>query len=68
VIKRNERFAKTAVGWILRDISKNDKGFVDQVVKDNINNFSVESLNNATKYFEKEEKSFYRKLLKESKK
>jgi 3-methyladenine DNA glycosylase AlkD len=28
MIKRDERFAKTSVGWILRDISKYDQAFV----------------------------------------
>jgi 3-methyladenine DNA glycosylase AlkD len=67
LIQREERFAKTAVGWILRDISKQDKAFVDRVVRENIGFFSLESLKNATKYFSKEEKAEYKQMLKEAK-
>lgn len=66
VIMRQERFAKTAVGWILRDISKYNQPFVKRVVTKNISYFSVESLNNALKYFEAEEKKYYRQLLKDA--
>ena len=64
LIQRPERFAKTAVGWILRDISKVDQAFVDRVVTQNIAHFSTESLKNATKYLSKEEQNHYRQLLK----
>jgi 3-methyladenine DNA glycosylase AlkD len=64
VIRRDERFAKTAVGWILRDISKHDQYFVERVLTENINHFSTESLRNATKYFTEEEKKVYLQLLK----
>jgi 3-methyladenine DNA glycosylase AlkD len=63
VIRRPERFAKTAVGWILREVSRNDPSFVRRVVTENIEHFSVESLNNAIKTFDKEEKKAYRQLL-----
>lgn len=66
VIRREERFAKTAVGWILRDISKHDPAFVSRVVTENIGQFSVESLKNATKYFSPEEKKEFRRMLKEA--
>lgn len=62
LIRREERFAKTAVGWILRDISKYDVAFVRRVIEGNIKYFSFESLNNATKYFEKRDQGHYRKL------
>ena len=64
LIQRPERFAKTAVGWILRDISKVDQAFVDRVVTQNIAHFSTESLKNATKYMSKEEQNHYRQLRK----
>jgi 3-methyladenine DNA glycosylase AlkD len=64
VIARPERFAKTAVGWILREISKYDELFVVQVLKNNIQDFSAESLKNATKYFSKEEQDRFRQMLK----
>lgn len=53
LIRREERFAKTAVGWVLRDVSKHDRGFVERVLEDNLMHFSLESLRNATKYFDK---------------
>ena len=63
LIRREERFAKTAVGWILRDISKHDEPFVRGVIEENIEYFSVESLRNATKYFSQDEKSVYLRIL-----
>jgi 3-methyladenine DNA glycosylase AlkD len=65
LIARPERFAKTAVGWILREISKHDQPFVVGVLEANIHHFSAESLNNATKYFDKEEQAHYRQLRKQ---
>ncbi len=65
LIGRPERFAKTAVGWILREISRHDEDFVREVLNANIRNFSAESLKNATKYFGKAEQKRYRQLLKE---
>ena len=64
LIHRKERFAKTAVGWILREISKSDRLFVGNFVKDNLPQFSLESLKNATKNFDKPEKENYLKLFK----
>ena len=66
LIKRDEWFAKTAVGWILRDISKYDQTFVDGVLRQDIIYFSVESLKNATKNFYPRDRSAYRKLLLEA--
>ena len=63
LIKREERFAKTAVGWILRELSKVDKQIVVNFIAENRQSFSRESLENATKYFEKEEKRKMRELL-----
>jgi 3-methyladenine DNA glycosylase AlkD len=65
VIRREERFAKTSVGWILRDISKHDRPFVKRVIEDNLAYFSTESLNNATKYFTKDEQNEYRQMFKD---
>ena len=66
VIKRTERFAKTAVGWILRDISKYDEAFVHKIVRENLANFSTESLKNATKYFSKDERAMYLEMLRQA--
>lgn len=64
LIARPERFAKTAVGWILREISRYDEPFVRQVLNDNIGDFSAESLKNATRYFSKEDQAHFRQTLK----
>jgi 3-methyladenine DNA glycosylase AlkD len=68
LIRRPERFAKTAVGWILREVSKVDEPFVCQVITGNIRHFSAESLKNATKYFDREEQKHYREMLKQNRK
>lgn len=63
LIRREERFAKTSVGWILRDISRHDEPFVRRVVAEQIAYFSAESAKNATKYFAKEEqRDFLRRI------
>jgi 3-methyladenine DNA glycosylase AlkD len=66
LIQRDERFAKTAVGWILRDISKHDQALVEGVLRMNIEHFSAESLKNATKYFNSQNRSDFRKLFREA--
>lgn len=66
LIDREERFAKTAVGWVLRDISKHDKKFVISFVEDNLKSFSRESLGNALKYYEKDKKNEYLQELKKA--
>lgn len=66
LIARPERFAKTAVGWVLREISKHDQAFVRRVLAANIQDFSAESLKNATKYFDKEDQALYRQMLKQA--
>ena len=56
LIQRDERFAKTAVGWILRDISKYDLIFVSDFMEKQLVYFTIEVLKNATKYFEETQK------------
>ena len=53
LIKRNERFCKTAVGWVLREYSKIDSGFVTRFIVENENWTTKEVLKNATKYIKK---------------
>lgn len=65
LIQREERFAKTAVGWILREISRHDEAFVRQVLDANLTHFSTESLNNATKYFNQQQAKQYKTKLKQ---
>lgn len=57
LIKREERFAKTGVGWILRELSKSNKKFVVDFINKNNDSFSKESLQNSIKYFNSAEKS-----------
>lgn len=53
LIRRKERFAKTAVGWLLREVSRHNVPFVETFIGRNATYFSQESLRNATKYFPK---------------
>jgi len=66
LIDREERFSKTAVGWVLRDISKHDEQFVISFVDNHLKSFSKESLGNALKYFEKGMKNEYIQELKKA--
>jgi len=52
LIRRKERFAKTAVAWVLREYSKVDKNYTIQFVKKNIPNFTAETIRNALKYYD----------------
>lgn len=45
-----ERFVQTGVGWVLRELSRSDKGRVVGFVEANLDRFSREALKNATKY------------------
>jgi 3-methyladenine DNA glycosylase AlkD len=63
LIRREERFAKTAVGWILREISKHDTGFVEGVIEDSLAFFSLEGLRNATKYLDGDAQAVYERRL-----
>lgn len=51
LIKRDERFCKTAVGWVLRVISKEEKKFVSDFLSEHSNFTTPEVVKNATKYF-----------------
>jgi len=64
LIQREERFAKTAVGWILHDLSRVDKADVRQFIEQHLKYFSVESLKNALKYFDAGERNQYVQRLK----
>jgi 3-methyladenine DNA glycosylase AlkD len=50
LIRRDERFAKTAVGWILRELSTYDSETVTAFVDEQLPYFSTESVRNALKY------------------
>ena len=50
LIKRDERFCKTSVGWVLREYSKIDNDFVTKFLSDFENWTTKEVVRNATKY------------------
>lgn len=52
LLRREERFAKTAVGWVLREVSSHDPALVERFVAKEIAHFSAESLRNAVKRLE----------------
>ncbi len=64
LIQREERFAKTAVGWVLREISKVDPVFVEGFIQNKLQYFSRESIKNALKYFDKNKNDEYLQMLK----
>jgi len=53
LIKREERFCKTAVGWVLREYSKIDATYVSDFLVQYNNWTTKEVIRNATKYFSK---------------
>jgi 3-methyladenine DNA glycosylase AlkD len=50
LIKRQERFCKTAVGWVLREYSKIDTKFVTDFLEQFSDWTTKEVIKNATKY------------------
>ncbi len=50
VLKHPERFSKTGVGWVLRELAQSDVDTVIAFIDTNLESFSRESLNNATKH------------------
>jgi 3-methyladenine DNA glycosylase AlkD len=62
LIVREERFAKTAVGWLLREISNVEKASVVDFIDTYKDHFSKESLENSIKYFDRDEKREIRKI------
>lgn len=64
LIRREERFAKTSVGWLLRDVSRHDEEFVRAFIEKHAGSFSIESLRNAAKYFDREARERYVEMIK----
>ena len=62
LMQREERFAKTAVAWVLSEVGKHDPALVRRVVTENIEHFSAESLNRAIKRFGEDEREVFRRL------
>jgi 3-methyladenine DNA glycosylase AlkD len=53
LIRRPERFAKTAVGWVLREYSKEDPEFVLEFLSKHVKHTTSEVKRNALKYYRK---------------
>lgn len=53
LIRREERFAKTAVGWVLREYSKIDEEFVLEFLSRHVKYTTWEVKRNALKYYRK---------------
>lgn len=66
LIRREERFAKTAVGWAMREMAKLDKEIVLDFVERHKAFFSLESVRNATKHYTDEQKKRYVAMVKEA--
>ena len=54
LLRSEERFAQTGVGWVLRELSRSDEVRVIKFVEAKLGRFSRESLKNATKYLPSE--------------
>ena len=54
LVRRSERFAQTAVGWMVRDIAKHDVAWAQRFVGEQIQHFSAEALGRAIKHFSHE--------------
>lgn len=63
---RPERFARSAVGWVLREYSRRDMDTVLQILEDNKDHLTLEVFHNAGKYLEKEEQKSLQEKLKPS--
>lgn len=59
LIRREERFARTAVGWILRQLSEHDPSFVRDVIEQDSPYLTAEGLRNASKTLLMEEQDTY---------
>lgn len=68
IIQRPERFAKTAVGWVMRELSGNRKNLVLRFLNENLRFFTSEALNNSLKKFSESEQSAYKSRFKASQK
>ncbi|KAI0559953.1 DNA alkylation repair enzyme [Gracilaria domingensis] len=66
VVQRPERFAKTSVGWILREVARYDEEFMTSFVGQFKQFMSLEAVRNATKHCAVEKKKKYVQMVKES--
>jgi 3-methyladenine DNA glycosylase AlkD len=56
LIRREERFAKTAVGWVMREYSKVDEDFVHDFLSKHVKHTTWELKRNALKYYRQKQK------------
>jgi 3-methyladenine DNA glycosylase AlkD len=63
LVLRSERFCKTAVGWLLRDLAKYDQVLVLNFVKENGHSITREVFNNIFKHLDSNLKSDYKEYL-----
>ena len=66
LVRRPERFAKTGVGWILRELSKHDRAAVVAFVEAHAQHLSTEAVKNALKYASKAERGRWVKRVAEA--
>ncbi|GMH35356.1 hypothetical protein BSKO_03224 [Bryopsis sp. KO-2023] len=57
VVKSNERFAQTGVGWVVREIGKGDEKALLEFVKNNLSEFSREGLRYSLEKVSKKERA-----------
>ncbi len=50
LLAREERFAKTAAGWAVREICRHDPAVARSIIEEHLAAFSLEALRNATKH------------------
>lgn len=67
VVRRDERFAKTCVGWMMREVAKANFHFACSFLDSYLEFFSVEALRNTTKHFPPNASSPYFSRLKQRK-
>ena len=66
LVKRKERFVKTGVGWMLREISRHDESFVLKFIEDNKKWCSLEAVKNGVKHFDIDTRREYCEMVKNS--
>jgi 3-methyladenine DNA glycosylase AlkD len=65
LIRRDERFAKTAVGWLLRELAPHDGEVMARVLEAGLPHFSREALNNALKPLPPDQQQHYRQAFRQ---
>ena len=68
LVKREERFAKTGVGWMLREICRPDESFVLKFIEDNRNWCSLEAVKNGVKHLHADTRREYCEMVKNAQK